>query len=276
MVHSVLQEPHSIAPTDKTMGNIHIIRDFYSPLELIRRTIRIFTPDSYHQKLNSRFPVLYMFNGQSVFSHPESSVYDNWGINIMLERLVAEGSIPPWIIVGIDHLPNRVAEYSPWHGGRGLLTADFVVNYLKPYIDKTYRTRPEARWTAVMGASLGGSFSLFLGKKYPQVFGRIGSISPPLTWGSDRLFQYWNSHTHRWSKILLHIGSREQYSFYGIWMDYFTIVTDFYNHLKSLGYCDCELCFLLTERGTRNQTTLRQQLPIILRWLLEKPRGNGE
>lgn len=254
------------------MGNIQIICDFYSPLELVKRTLRIFTPEAYHQQPNRRFPVLYMFNGQNIFYHPESAVYDNLGINITLERLIAEGSIPPWIIVGVDHLPNRVAEYSPWYGGRGLLTADFLVHHLKPYIDHHYRTRPESQWTGVMGASLGGSFSLFLGKKYPHIFGRIGSISPPLKWGSDRLFQYWDRHTQYWSKILLQVRRQEQYSFYGIGMDYFTSTTDFYNHLKRLGYCEHQLCFLLAEGNADDKTTWRKQLPHILRWLLQRPQ----
>ncbi len=255
------------------MGTIQIVRDFYSPLELVKRTLRIFTPDAYHQQPHRRFPVLYMFNGQAIFAHPESAIYNNWGVNIILERLAANGSIPPWIVVGIDHLPNRVAEYSPWHGGRGLLTADFIVNHLKPYIDNTYRTLPEAHSTAVMGASIGGSLALFLGKKYPQIFGRIGSISAPLMWGSDRLFHYWDTHTYHWSKILLQVGSREQYSFDEIWMDYFTIATDFYNHLKSLGYREHELCFLLTEGDAYHETDWQKQLPDMMRWLLDEPEG---
>ncbi|HEY9727705.1 MAG TPA: alpha/beta hydrolase-fold protein [Chroococcales cyanobacterium] len=253
------------------MGNIQIIRDFYSPLELAKRTIRIFTPDAYYQQPSRRFPVVYVFNGQNVFAHPESSTYNNWGANTQLDTLVDQGSIPPWIIVGIDHLTNRVAEYSPWQGGRGLLSADFLVNRLKPYIDSSYRTLSEPYWTAVMGASLGGSFSLFLGKKYPHIFGRIGSISPPLTWGSDRMFDYWDSHTHCWSKILLQVGSREQYSFYGICLDYFTITAEFYRHLQRLGYHKDELRFLLAKKDLHPETACQKQLPEIMRWLLNEP-----
>ena len=101
------------------MGSIQILRDFPSPPEQLQRTIRIFTPDAYDQQPDQRFPVLYLFDGQNVFSHPESAVYDTWCANTTLETLVAEGSIQPWIIVAIDHLPNRLEEYSPWIGGRG-------------------------------------------------------------------------------------------------------------------------------------------------------------
>jgi predicted alpha/beta superfamily hydrolase len=170
-------------------------------------------------------------------------------------------------------LPNRLKEYSPWAGGRAVLAAEFLVNHLKPYIDKNYRTRPEAPWTGVMGSSLGGLFSLFLGKKYPEIFGRIGGMSPALMWGSDRMFQYWDSHTHHWSKIHLHVGSKEQYSFYGVWLDYVPITQDFYHHLKSLGYAAHELSFVLSEGDVHHETAWQKQLPDIMRWLLVEPQG---
>jgi predicted alpha/beta superfamily hydrolase len=255
------------------MGSIQIVRDFYSPLEQVKRTLRIYIPDAYDQQPDKRFPVLYMFDGQNIFSHPESAVYDTWCANTTLEHLVAEGSVSPWIIVGMDHLANRLEEYSPWRGGRGHLTADFLVNHLKPYIDKNYRTRPEAHWTGAMGASMGGLFSLFLGNKYPHIFGRIGGISPALMLGGDRAFQYWDSHTQHWSKILLQVGSQEQYSFYGVWLDYVPVTTDFYNHLKALGYSDHELRFVLVEGDVHHETAWQRQLPDIMRWLLEEAQG---
>ena len=255
------------------MGDIKILRDFYSPPEKIQRTIRIFTPTAYQQQPEQRFPVLYMFDGQNVFSHSESAVYDTWCANTTVEQLAQEGSIRPWIIVAIDHLSNRLEEYSPWDGGRGQLCAEFVVNHLKPYIDKTYRTLPSAPWTGVMGASMGGLMSLYMGKRYPDIFGRIGGLSPALMWGSDRMFQYWNSHTRRWSKIYLHVGSAEQYSFYGVWLDYVPITRDFYYHLKQLGYSDHEVRFSLVEGAVHHETAWQRNLPNIMRWLLEEAKG---
>lgn len=250
------------------MGHIHIIRDFYSFPEQVNRTLRIFTPDAYDLQPDRRFPVLYMFDGQNIFSHPESALYDTWCANTTLERLVSELAIQPWIIVGIDHLPNRIEEYSPWIGGRAHLTAEFLINHLKPYIDRTYRTLTEPENTAVMGSSMGGLFSLYLGKTYPQIFGRIGGISPALMFGGGQMFYYWDRHTRFRSKILLYVGSKEQYSFYGVGLDYVPITQDFYNRLKQLGYTDSELHFVLAQGEIHHETSWQKQLPDIMTWLL--------
>ena len=45
-----------------------------------------------------------------------------------------------------------------------------------------YRTRPMASATGIGGASLGGLVSLWLGLKYPDVFGTIFAVSPHVWW----------------------------------------------------------------------------------------------
>ncbi len=260
------------------MGHIHILRDFYSSVERTNRTIRIYTPDAYDHNPDQRFPVLYMFDGQNVFAHPESAVYDTWCANWAMDKLAYEGSIPPWIIVAIDHTRDRFTEYSPWIGGRAERTAKFLVDSLKPYIDKTYRTRPEQPWTGVMGASMGGLMTLYLGKTYPHIFGRIGSLSATLMWGKGlfgkgQMFGLWDRKTDYWSKIYIYVGGGEQYSFNGIWLDYPPINRDFYEHLKKLGYRDHELRFELAEGEPHHETAWQRQLPDIMRWLLEDTQG---
>lgn len=256
------------------MGEIKILRNLYSRSEQVQRTVRIFTPDAYQQQPQQAFPVLYMFDGQNVFSHPESAVYDTWCANTTLEQLARQTQIRPWIIVAIDHSSDRMTEYSPWLGGRGSLCAKFLVNELKPYIDQHYRTLPQAEWTAVMGSSMGGLISLYIGKTYPTVFGRIGGVSPALMWGGNQqMFDYWSSHTRQWSKIYLHVGSQEQYSYFGVWLDYVPITRDFYQHLKRLGYSDHEVTFVLAEGDSHHETSWQKRLPEMLRWLLEEPQG---
>lgn len=260
------------------MGHIHILRDFYSPVEKITRTIRIYTPDAYDHNPNQRFPVLYMFDGQNVFAHPESATYDTWCANWAMDTLSYEGGIPPWIIVAIDHTSDRFSEYSPWIGGHADRTAQFVVETLKPYIDETYRTRTAQPWTGVMGASMGGLITLYIGKTYPHIFGRIGALSSALMWGKGligkgQMFSLWDKKTDYWSKIYIYVGGAEQYAVGGIWLDYPPINRDFYKHLKKLGYSDHELMFELAEGEIHHETGWQRQLPDIMRWLLEEAQG---
>jgi predicted alpha/beta superfamily hydrolase len=86
------------------MSDIRILHDFYSYPEGTKRTLRIYTPALYSLEPERRFPVLYMMDGQNVFSHPESAIYHTWCANTTMDQLILEGRIRPWIIVAVDHL----------------------------------------------------------------------------------------------------------------------------------------------------------------------------
>src|SRR5579883_2487565 len=118
------------------MGNIQILRNFHSYIEQITRTIRIFTPDAYTQHPDQSFPVLYMFDGQNIFSHPESAMYDTWCANTTMEALVKDGSVRPWIIVGIDSTSDRMIEYSPWLGDAAISAPNFCSNNSSPTLTR--------------------------------------------------------------------------------------------------------------------------------------------
>jgi predicted alpha/beta superfamily hydrolase len=256
------------------MGSIQIIRDFSSPQEGFARTLRIYTPDGYDPGSSHRYPVLYMHDGQNVFAHPESAVYDTWCVNHAMEHLVGEGRLEPWIIVAVDHGLARLAEYSPWDEPRSHVTARgepyfrFFVDTLKPFIDSHWRTRQGSEWTAVMGSSLGGLASLYLGWKHPEVFGRIGGLSPSVMWGHDRIFQEWTAHTRRWTRIYLDAGAHETIDPVGYQMRYGEATRDFYLHLKHLGYADHELFLVLEPEGGHHELDWQRRLPLALRWLL--------
>src|SRR4029079_6230335 len=98
----------------RRMGHIHVEHGVWSPGEGFARTVRIYTPDAYDgADTGHRFPVLFMQDGQNVFAHPESARWDTWCANSALEAGVAQGRIEPWVIVAVDHGPNRFEEYSP-------------------------------------------------------------------------------------------------------------------------------------------------------------------
>jgi predicted alpha/beta superfamily hydrolase len=248
------------------MSYIHILRDFPSPPEGKARTIRIYTPDAYDADPTARFPVLYMHDGQNVFAHPDSAKYDTWCANLALEHLTAEGRIEPWIIVAVDHSPARFEEYSPWE--KGALYAKFLTQHLKPFIDKTYRTRPEGQWTGVMGASLGGLISLYLGLAHADVFGRVGGVSPTVMWNGSRLFSDFDRHPRRWTRVYLDAGANEHIVVGGQELDYAGRTRDFYLHLKHLGYADHEVCLILEPGGHHHELDWKRRLPFAFRWLL--------
>src|SRR5205807_2152074 len=55
--------------------------------------------------------------------------------------------------------------------------ASFLVSQLKPHIDSTYRTLPGAPDTGVLGSSMGGLISTYLGWAYTNIYGKVGAMS---------------------------------------------------------------------------------------------------
>jgi predicted alpha/beta superfamily hydrolase len=188
--------------------------------------------------------------------------------------MVHEGHSEPWIVVAVDHGANRLGEYSPWDEPRSRVIARgepyvrFIVDTLKPFVDSHFRTRPGPEWTGLMGSSLGGLISLYLGCHYPELFGRIGSMSPSVMWSYGRLFEEWTSHTRRWTRIYLDAGADENVDPVGWPMLYGQATRDFYLHLKGLGYADHELALVLEPGGYHHERDWQRRLPTALRWLL--------
>lgn len=176
-------------------GDIRIHEAFPSDILKVARTLSVYLPPSYEADSDTRYPVLYLHDGQNVFDRATSFLGVEWSADETAEEYIKKGWIRPMIIVAIDNVPARVDEYTPYHdpvrrlGGKADLYARFVVKEVKPFIDKTYHTRPGREDTAVAGASLGGLASLHIAKCYPDVFSMCGVISPALWWKDDQILK---------------------------------------------------------------------------------------
>ena len=148
----------------------------YQELMVGNRKLVVHLPPSYDDS-GRRFPVAYVQDGGELFA----------GCLNYLQHLHASGQLEEMILVGIvPHSRNE--EYTPWpaaaladgfspFGGRGRAYVDEVADVLKPYIDSHYRTKSDAKDTAILGGSLGGLISWFAGFWRPDTFGRIGMLS---------------------------------------------------------------------------------------------------
>lgn len=180
-------------------GDIRYHKNFHSRFLGNDRDIIVYLPPGY-EKTRRHFPVFYMHDGQNIFDGATSYVAgQEWRVDESAESLIRSGQIEPLIIVGIyntgEERPNEYlftkvegekAGPFPGKGGKAGLYGRMVVEELKPFIDSTYRTRKEAQNTAVGGSSFGGNISLYLGLKYPRVFGKLALISTGLWW-DDKL-----------------------------------------------------------------------------------------
>ncbi len=146
-----------------------------------QRTIRLYLPPGYAQG-DKRYPVLYVHDGQNLFD-AATGYAGEWQVDETLDRLAASGRLE-LIVVGIDNGGAfRNQELSPFvHSdipiSEGEAYLKFIVEELKPFIDSHYRTMPDRDHTGLMGSSLGGLITHYAGQHYPQVFGRLGVLSP--------------------------------------------------------------------------------------------------
>jgi predicted alpha/beta superfamily hydrolase len=153
------------------------------------RDVTVYLPPGYEDDLGRRYPTLYLHDGQNLFD-PATAFRkgEHWRVGETATALIEAGRIPPLIIVGIGNAGSRrLLEYTPTHdrrrgGGEAELYGRLVVEDLKPFIDATYRTLPEAGGTGMGGASLGGLVTLYLGLKYPDVFSKLAVMSPAVWW----------------------------------------------------------------------------------------------
>ena len=184
-----------LARVSTLTGDIRQHHLVHSPELSNARTIMVYLPPGYDDALDDRYPVLYMHDGNNLFDAKTSAAGVEWGVDETAERLIHQDRIRPVIIVGIYNTPQRTKEYTPFKdvelgGGMADAYVQFIVNTLKPFIDKTYRTLPGRKSTTIAGSSLGGLVSLYALFKEPEVFGAAGVISPALWWAKRRIFNY--------------------------------------------------------------------------------------
>src|SRR4029077_4193843 len=132
--------------------------------------------------------------------------------------------IEPLIIVAVANTGGqRIHEYAPTRGvidsstrrkrrSRGWLRryGRFLIEELKPLIDRSYRTRIEAGSTGLGGSSLGGLATLVLGLWFPHVFNRLAVLSPSVWWDECVAYRMVDALPDVLPlKIWLDIGTRE-------------------------------------------------------------------
>lgn len=176
------QKPHTV------VGDLRV-HEFDSVVLGESRTIAIWLPPTYHADDVSRFPVLYLHDGQNVFDNATAFGGEEWQVDETATMLIRRGEVEPLIVVGVYNAGDaRIDEYTPTvdathgRGGRAEIHGRMLVEELKPWIDATYRTLPSAASTALGGSSLGGLTTLHLGLRYYTAFGNLAVHSPSVWW----------------------------------------------------------------------------------------------
>jgi predicted alpha/beta superfamily hydrolase len=190
-------------PKHTLTGNIKRHRAFPSKILGNRRDVLVYLPPGYRRFSRRRYPVLYLQDGQNIFDAATSFAGVEWSVDETAERLIRKNLIEPTIIVAIANTgENRIHEYAPTRGvidakakrkkrSRGLAReyGQFLIEELKPYIDKRYRTKREASSTGLGGSSLGGLVTLAIGILFPHAFTRLIVMSPSIWWDDFAIYR---------------------------------------------------------------------------------------
>jgi S-formylglutathione hydrolase FrmB len=116
------------------------------------------------------YPVVYLLHGYT----DDNTGWLQFGeINRYADKAIAEGIIPPMIIV----MPNGDSSfYINSYDGKEKYE-DFFIKEFMPSIEKTYRIKSEKQYRGVAGLSMGGYGSLIYAIKYPELFSAAAPLS---------------------------------------------------------------------------------------------------
>ena len=133
----------------------------------------VYTPPTYGKNKKERFPVLYLQHG---WGEDDTT----WGMqgraNIIMDNLIADGKIRPFIVVMTYGLTNGIR----FGGIREFTAKEFetvLVDELIPYIDSHFLTIPDRQNRAMAGLSMGGMETKLITLRRPEVFSAYGLLS---------------------------------------------------------------------------------------------------
>lgn len=232
-------------------------------LNNISHKVWVYLPPNYEVS-TKKFPVIYMHDAQNLFNE-KTSYSGEWKVDESLNELF-NATKKGFIVVGIENGgEERINEYTPWSnekygGGKGAVYIDFIVNILKPYIDKTYRTKTQQKFTGLVGSSLGGLISYYGGLKYPDTFGKIGALSTSFWFSSEVVdFTIQNGNINN-VKLFLLVGKKE-----GEEMVEGTLKTE--KLLLETGFSSKNLTSKIVAEGEHNEALWNNEFLGVIKWL---------
>ncbi|HET9746795.1 MAG TPA: alpha/beta hydrolase-fold protein [Chitinophagaceae bacterium] len=160
LIHALRDVPH---------GSVNY--EYYSSVQGSTGTLVVYTPPGYEKNPSKKYPVFYLISGTTDL---EETWFKVGRTNLILDNLIAEGKARPMIIVmpygnpaariaeqkGLPKPADPIGRDNPDAINRAKLFEDDLVNYIIPYVDKSYRTLADKNSRAIGGFSRGGGQTL--------------------------------------------------------------------------------------------------------------------
>lgn len=159
---------------DVPHGNVQQIL-FPSKSTNTQRRAFVYTPPGYDKERSKKYPVLYLQHGWG----EDETAWSNQGhANLIMDNLIAEGKIKPFIIVMTYGMTNDI-KMKP--GGLRDFKIDafetVLTDELVPYMDANFRTVADRAHRAMAGLSMGGMETHLITLAKPDEFAYYGLLS---------------------------------------------------------------------------------------------------
>lgn len=233
------------------------------------RNVWIYLPKDYAKNTNKRYPVLYMHDGQNVF---EQGSYGTWEAHKAFDKIQNEGK-DVGIVVAINNGAGRMSEYAPFPNipnapvAQGDEYLQAIIKVIMPYINANYRTLTGAKNTGIAGSSLGGLISYYAGLKYPDIFGKIGAMSPSFWYCKSDLLDYVNnwetSINVEQARIYFICGDEESSSMV-------SDMQEFYEKTTMKGFSNKNLEYEVVKGGRHNEASWAAQIERVYNFMFNE------
>lgn len=254
------------------------------PQGILPRFVDVWTPPQL--SADARLPVIYMHDGQNLFEPGHAFGGEHWDIPSAVQRVMAERGLPGAIVVGIWNSTERWRDYAPevpmrsiegtpiWNalleraGGRPQSDTylRYLVEQLKPLVDRRHPTLPDREHTFVMGSSMGGLISLYAVEQYPEVFGGAACVSTHWPAGGYSLVDAMGTALPRADQHRLYFD----YGTAGLDADYEPYQRHMDEYLRTAGYREgIDWVTLRFDGADHNEAAWRARLDLPLHFLLK-------
>jgi len=199
---------------------------YNSPTLGMKRRMMVYTPPSYLENTNTKYPVLYLLHGAG---GDENAWIARGPVSAIMDNLVAANKVKEMIVVVTNGYPEQPAapNYIPAgfiaqtgeanNMGNGRFEESLVKDVI-PFIEKRYRVYTDKMNRAIAGFSMGGLQTQHITNANPDLFDYIGVMSMGLM--DNNRFGNYNKEEHT-RQIKSLVAARPKLYWIGIGKDDF-------------------------------------------------------
>jgi enterochelin esterase-like enzyme len=135
--------------------------------------IHTYLPPEYDPQ--SEYPLLILFDAQDYFNVGS--------LQTTLENLIADGSIPPLLVLGINAGTKNGQDQRNYELTASPLYREYLQEELLPWFTSKYNISPDPERRVIAGSSFGGLFSAYFAFSHPESVANVISQSGSFHWG---------------------------------------------------------------------------------------------